>query len=60
MQDNIKPKKRRRLIKLYTGIDLHSNNNYVAIMDHTGKKIFSGKTANDPQAVLEELAPYRG
>ncbi|SHL33130.1 hypothetical protein SAMN02745216_05021, partial [Desulfatibacillum alkenivorans DSM 16219] len=46
-------------MKLYTGIDLHSNNNYMGIMDHRGRKVFSRKNTNDSEAVLEALAPYQ-
>jgi hypothetical protein len=27
-------------MKLYVGDDLHSNNNYLAIIDETGKRIY--------------------
>ena len=31
-------------MELYAGIDLHSNNNYLAIIDEQSKKVFDGKT----------------
>ncbi len=46
-------------MKLYIGIDLHSNNNYMAIMDESGKKILSKKMPNDPELILGVLEPYR-
>ncbi len=39
---------------LYAGIDLHSNNNYLAIRDHDGKRIFHKKLKNI-QNVAEAL-----
>ena len=46
-------------MKLYIGIDLHSNNNYVAILDEGGKKVFMKKLANDLRLIKEALQPYR-
>jgi transposase len=46
-------------MKLYIGIDLHSSNNYVAILDEGGKKVFKKKLANDPRLITEALKPYR-
>jgi len=34
-------------MKLYGGIDLHSNNNYVGIIDRKEKKVFKKKLPND-------------
>jgi len=28
-------------MRLYTGMDLHSSNSYLAIIDETGKRVFS-------------------
>ena len=44
---------------LYAGIDLHSNNNLLAIQDHDGKRIFQKKLKNDPNKVLAALEPYK-
>lgn len=46
-------------MKLYGGIDLHSNNNYVGIIDRKGKKVFKKKLPNDLEEVLKALKPYR-
>ncbi len=46
-------------MKLYTGIDLHSSNNYVGIVDETGKRTFKKKLPNDPGVILSTLAPYK-
>ena len=42
---------------LYCGIDLHSNNSYVAVIDETFKKVAEGRLPNDLAAVLGMLAP---
>jgi transposase len=44
---------------LYVGDDLHSNNNFLAICDHDGKRIFQKKLKNDPKAILAALEPYK-
>lgn len=44
---------------LYTGFDLHSNNNYLGIIDHEGKRIFRRKLHNHPEQILETLHPFQ-
>ena len=46
-------------MKLYSGIDLHSNNNLIAIKDINGKKVFSKRVGNDMKSVLTTLNPYK-
>jgi transposase len=46
-------------MKLYAGIDLHSNNNYLAIIDDQDKRICQKRLPNAPDVILAELAPYR-
>ena len=46
-------------MKLYTGIDLHSNNNYLAIIDENDTRIYKRKLPNQPDVILAELEPYR-
>jgi len=46
-------------MKLYGGIDLHSNNNYLGIMDKKEKKVYKKKLPNDLSEVLKALNPYR-
>jgi hypothetical protein len=38
---------RRCLMKTYAGIDLHSSNNYIGVMDQNQKRIFGRKMPND-------------
>lgn len=45
-------------MKLYTGIDLHSNNSYVVIIDENDKLVFDKRLPNDLEAILENLQPY--
>lgn len=44
---------------LYCGIDLHSTNNYVAILDETFGVVKGRRLGNDLEEVLKLLAPYR-
>lgn len=46
-------------MKLYVGIDLHSNNNYQAIIDEQGERKFNRKIPNDPKLILESLEPFK-
>ncbi len=46
-------------MKLYAGVDLHSNNNYLGIMDKKEKKVYKKKLPNDLSEVLKALNPYR-
>ncbi len=43
----------------YVGIDLHSTNNYIAIIDHDNRRVFKKKTKNDLRLVVEALKPYQ-
>jgi len=45
--------------RLYAGFDLHSSNNYVAIIDEGGKRIFSKKLPNDPEQIVSALRPHK-
>lgn len=44
---------------MYCGIDLHSNNNYVAIQDGRYEDVVCRRLRNDLGTVLEFLEPYR-
>lgn len=44
---------------LYTGFDLHSNNNYLGIIDSQGKRTFKRKLRNHPEQILNTLSPYQ-
>jgi transposase len=47
-------------MKLYSGIDLHSTNSYLAIIDESGKRIFKEKLPNDIATITEKLSLYSG
>jgi transposase len=46
-------------MKLYVGIDLHSNNSFVVIMDETEKVLYKKRLANDLTTILQALLPYK-
>lgn len=46
-------------MKLYTGFDLHSSNNYLAIIDKKGKRVFKRKLRNDPESIITALTPHK-
>ena len=44
---------------LYAGSDLHSNNNFIGIIDGRGKEVFKKRLGNDPGEVLSHLKPFK-
>jgi len=46
-------------MKLYGGIDLHSNNSVLAVLDEEERLVYRRHLPNEAGAVLEALAPYR-
>ena len=46
-------------MKLYAGIDLHSNNNYLGISDEEDKRHYKKRLPNQADVILAELEPYR-
>lgn len=47
-------------MKLYCGIDLHSNNSVVVILDEADKVIYQKKLNNDLSLILKQLSTYKG
>jgi hypothetical protein len=45
--------------ELFCGIDLHSNNSYLAISDANDRRIFHGRFRNDLELILAALEPSR-
>lgn len=43
----------------FVGIDLHSNNSYIGIIDNQDKRIAERKLPNDLTKILTTLSPYR-
>ena len=46
-------------MKLYCGIDLHSNNSYVVLIDEADKVLYQKRLTNDLEGILNELLPYK-
>lgn len=46
-------------MKLYSGIDLHSNNSVVSVVDETDKLLADKRLGNDLGQILAVLEPYR-
>jgi transposase len=46
-------------MKLYGGIDLHSNNSVVALLDEGDRVVHRQRLPNDAEAILAALAPVR-
>jgi transposase len=47
-------------MKLYGGIDLHSNNCVVVVLDEEDRLVYEKRLPNDLGYLLLELAPYQG
>jgi transposase len=45
--------------QLYTGIDLHSNNSHLGIIDREDKRIYHKKLPNQKDVILSEMEPFR-
>lgn len=46
-------------MQLYAGIDLHSSNNYMAVIDVDGKRVFKKKMSNEPRSILSGLEDFK-
>jgi len=46
-------------MKIYVGIDLHSNNSFVALVDEENKAVYKKRLPNDLISLLEALKPYK-
>ena len=44
----------------YCGIDLHSNNHVVVVIDEEDKRVFEKRISNDLSLTLRALSPYQG
>jgi len=45
--------------RLYAGFDLHASNNYLAIINEDGRRVFSKKLPNAPRCILAALSPHK-
>jgi transposase len=48
----------QQVLSFFCGMDLHSNNTLIGIIDEAGKKIFRGRFANKINVILKVLEPY--
>ena len=46
-------------MKLYGGIDLHSNNSVIGLLDEEDRMIYQRRLGNDLPTILGALEPYR-
>jgi len=46
-------------MQLYAGLDLHSRNTYIGIMDKEFKRVFGKREANKLPVILKTLAPFQ-
>ena len=46
-------------METYAGIDLHSSNNYIGIIDANDKRLCSKRHENRIEAVLKALGPFK-
>ena len=46
-------------MSVYAGIDLHSNNSVLAVMDEGGQALLQCRRANDLSRILADFEPYR-
>jgi len=45
-------------MRLYCGIDLHSNNSYVVVLEEQDRVVYRRRLGNDLQVILQALAPF--
>src|SRR5210317_1220135 len=46
-------------MQLYAGLDLHSRNTYIGIMDQEFKRLFGKRVLNKLPVILDTLTPFR-
>lgn len=46
-------------MQLYAGIDLHASNNFIAVIDADGKRMFKKKLPNQSELILSTLGSFR-
>jgi transposase len=46
-------------MELYAGLDLHSSNTYIGIMDKAFNRVFKKRVPNDLERILETLEPFK-
>ena len=46
-------------MQLYSGLDLHSRNTYIGILDTDFKRVFKKRVSNNLDLILETLEPFK-
>ena len=46
-------------MELYAGLDLHSRNTYIGIMDDALNRVFKKRVPNDLDQILQTLTPFQ-
>ena len=46
-------------MRLYAGIDLHSSNNYIGVIDGQDRRLYKKRLPNDLDTILSALAPFK-
>ena len=46
-------------MKLYAGLDLHSNNNVIVILNESDQVVFRRRQANVASVILQSLEPFQ-
>jgi hypothetical protein len=46
-------------MELYSGLDLHSTNTYIGILDTDFKRVFKKRISNNLDLILETLEPFK-
>jgi len=46
-------------MSLYAGLDLHSSNTYIGVLDPQFNRVFKKRVSNDLNLILETLEPFR-
>jgi transposase len=46
-------------MKVYAGIDLHSTNNYLGVIDEQDRRLYKRRLPNDLGTILSDLEPFK-
>jgi len=46
-------------MRLYAGIDLHSNNNFIGVIDEQDRRLFQKRLPNRLEEILQALEPFK-
>jgi transposase len=59
VQTETNPQKQETIMTLYCGIDLHSNNGVVAVLDEQDRTVYEKRLPNDLETIIEVLCIYQ-